>query len=222
MVFKYRDREMFHGNERLLIAKLDSATKFSDVVYGTGLVSVSAMEDEAEVTNFPADNVPDHATISGAQLLKGTLKFLQLDPDVRVKFFGQETTTNGYGYASTGASTPARLVQYVSLGSKRDGTPKMRVMVYPNISVIGKPKSETETDSSDTPVAIQWEASVQASGSEFYTTSKGNKAAEFEYFFEGADVQKVKDYIDAGGVILPNYDPDTTKVGTTAGTPAGG
>ena len=66
MVFQYKDREMFHGNQRLLIAKLTGNNKITDVVFGTGLVSVSAMEDEAEVTNFPADDVPDHASVSGA------------------------------------------------------------------------------------------------------------------------------------------------------------
>lgn len=206
MVFKYKDREMFHGNQRLLIAKLTGVNKTDagDVVYGTGLVSVSAMEDDSEVNNFAADDVPDHASIAGPSLLKGTLSFMQLDPDVRVKFFGQDTTTNGKGYASTGVY-PQRLVQYASLGSTKSGQKKLLVTVYPNMSVTGKPSKSTETDSSDTPTAINWEASVQASGSDFYLTAKGHRAAEFEYIFTGDEVDKVLEYIDGGGIITPDY-----------------
>ena len=204
MVFKYKDREMFHGNQRLLIAKLTGVNKTEDVVYGTGLVSVSSMEDEAEVTNFPADDVPDFASVSGAPLSKGTMTFMQLDPDVRINFFGQSTTENGKGYASTGVY-PQRLVQYVSLGATKTGKKKLLVTVYPNMSVTGKPSKSTETDSSDTPTAINWEASVQASGSDFYLTSDGYRSAEFEYPFEGDEVDKVLEYIDGGGIITPNY-----------------
>ena len=204
MVFQYKDREMFHGNQRLLIAKLTGVNETTDVVFGTGLVSVSSMEDEAEVTNFPADDVPDHLSVSGAPLSKGTMTFIQLDPDVRVKFFGQSTTENGKGYASTGVY-PQRLVQYVSLGATKTGKKKLLVTVYPNMSVTGKPSKSTETDSSDTPTAINWEASVQASGSDFYLTSDGTRAAEFEYIFEGDEVDKVLEYIDGGGIITPDY-----------------
>ena len=59
MVFQYKDREMFHGNHRLLIAKLTGVNETADVVYGTGLVSISAMED--------------YASIAGATLLKGLI-----------------------------------------------------------------------------------------------------------------------------------------------------
>ena len=204
MVFQYKDREMFSGNQRLLIAKLTGKNTTTDVVFGTGLVSVSSMEDEAEVTNFAADDVPDHATISGASLLKGTLSFIQLDPDVRVKFFGQDTTENGKGYASTGVY-PQRLVQYVSLGSTRSGKKVLLVTVYPNMSVTSQPSKATETNSSDTPTPINWEASVQASGSDFYTTSNGYRSPEFEYIFEGDEVDKVLEYIDGGGIITPDY-----------------
>ena len=102
MVFQYKERELFHGNQRLLIAKLTGENETTDVVFGTGLLSVSSMEDEAEVTNFPADDVPDHLAVSGASLAKGTMTFIQVDPDVRINFFGQSTTDNGKGYASTG------------------------------------------------------------------------------------------------------------------------
>ncbi len=204
MVFQYKDREMFHGNQRLLIAKLTGKNETTDVVFGTGLVSVSSMEDEAEVTNFPADDVPDHASVSGASLVKGTMTFMQLDPDVRVNFFGQDTTTNGKGYASTGVY-PQRLVQFVSIGTTKTGKKKLLVTVYPNMSVTGKPSKSTETDSSDTPTAINWEASVQASGSDFYLTAKGHRSAEFEYPFEGDEVDTVLEYIDGGGIITPNY-----------------
>ena len=204
MVFQYKDREMFSGNQRLLIAKLTGENETTDVVFGTGLVSVSSMEDEAEVTNFPADDVPDFASVSGASLAKGTITFMQLDPDVRVNFFGQSTTDNGKGYASTGVY-PQRLVQFVSIGATKTGKKKLLVTVYPNMSVTGKPSKSTETDSSDTPTAINWEASVQASGSDFYLTSDGYRSAEFEYVYEGDEVDKVLEYIDGGGIITPGY-----------------
>lgn len=204
MVFQYKDREMFSGNQRLLIAKLTGENETTDVVFGTGLVSVSSMEDEAEVTNFPADDVPDHASVSGASLAKGTITFMQLDPDVRVNFFGQSTTDNGKGYASTGVY-PQRLVQFVSIGATKTGKKKLLVTVYPNMSVTGKPSKSTETNSSDTPTAINWEASVQASGSDFYLTSDGYRSAEFEYVYEGDEVDKVLEYIDGGGIITPGY-----------------
>lgn len=212
MVFQYKDREMFHGNQRLLIAKLTGKNKTTDVVFGTGLVSVSSMEDEAEVTNFPADDVPDHASVSGASLAKGTITFMQLDPDVRVNFFGQSTTDNGKGYASTGVY-PQRLVQFVSIGATKTGKKKLLVTVYPNMSVTGKPSKSTETDSSDTPTAINWEASVQASGSDFYLTSDGYRSAEFEYVYEGDEVDKVLEYVDSGGIITPDYTVTTVKPG---------
>lgn len=204
MVFQYKDRELFSGNQRLLIAKLTGKNKTSDVVFGTGLVSVSAMEDEAEVTNFAADDVPDHLSMTGSSLLKGTMSFIQLDHDVRVEFFGQDTTTNGKGYASTGVY-PQRLVQYASLGSSRSGKKVLLVTVYPNMSVTSKPSKSTETNSADTPTPINWEASVQASGSDFYTTADGYRSSEFEYRYEGDEVDKVLAYIDGGGIITPDY-----------------
>lgn len=210
MAFNYSNRTMFHGNQRLLIAKLDSKTTYSDVVFGTGLVSVSQMADEAQITNFPADDTPDHATIAGASLLKGTLSFMQLDPNVRVKFFGQEETVNGKGFASTGVY-PKRLVQYATLGNSKDGQPALMVTVYPNMSVTSKPSKQTTTDSAETPTAVNWEAAVQASGSDYYLTKSGRKSSEYEYFFYGEEVNKVLEFIDKGGIILPDYNPGTTQ-----------
>lgn len=215
MAFKYNERVMFHGNQRLLIAKLDSATAYSDVIFGTGLVSVSNMKDDSNITNFPADDVPDHATISGAQLLKGTINFMQLDPDVRVKFFGQEETANGKGFASVGVY-PQRVVQYATLGTKRGGTRALMVTVYPSMSVTSKPSKQTTTDSADKPTAVNWEAAVQASGSDYYKTKSGRKSAEFEYIFYGEDVDKTLDYIDKGGIILPDFVPGTSTVPASA------
>ena len=205
----YQAREMFHGNQLLTIGTLSAKNTITDVFLGTGLVSVSSMEDEADIQNFAADDVADHATIQGASVLKGTLKFLQLDPDVRIKFFGQDTTTSGLGYASTGVY-PKRAVQYASLGSLQDGRRALLVTVYPNMSLTGKPTKETETDSSDKPTAIEWEAKVQATASEFYTTKNGSKAAEFEYKFVGDDVEKVLDYIKSGKILTPDYTPHAT------------
>lgn len=211
MAFPYVDREFYHGNQRLSIGHLTSANKVEKVVHGTGLVSVSAMEDQASTNNYPADDIPDHATVSGSSLLEGSMVFMQLDEGVRTDFFGQEKTTNGFGFASTGVF-PKRIVQYVTLGTKRDGSPLAMVTVYPNMSVTGKPTKETETDSSDEPTAVQWTANVQASGSDFYLTPSGKKSAEFEYRFEGDNVAKVLEFIDGGGILLPT----TTLAGSSS------
>lgn len=200
MAFKYKERVMYHGNQRLVIkpwgaASTNGKRTLGTAVFGTGLVSVSAMSDDAKITNFPADDTPDHATISGASLLKGTMKFMQLDNDVRTNFFGQETIDGGYG--STGVY-PKAAVQYASLGSTQDGKPALLVTVYPNMSVTSAPTKETTTDSADTPTAIQWTAAVQASGCAEVTTPKGRKVAELEFFFTGDDVQTALDKIDSG------------------------
>nr|DAW67648.1 MAG TPA: tail tube protein [Caudoviricetes sp.] len=219
MVFNYKEREMFHGNQRLSIAELTSADTYKNVKFGTGLVSVSAMSDSAEVKSFAADDIPDHASIAGASLLKGTMKFMQLDPDLRIDFFGQDETENGKGYASTGVF-PKRLVQYVTTGTRRNGDKALLITVYPNMSVTGKPSKETETDSSDSPTAITWEASVQASGSEFYVTKTGRKSAEFEYYFYGDEVDKVLAFIDGGGIITPKYKVTDTVPAKPSGSEA--
>lgn len=205
----YKQRELFHGNQLLTIGTLTAANTISDVFIGTGLVSVSAMEDDADIQNFAADDVADHATIAGASLLKGTLKFIQLDPDVRIKFFGQDTTASGAGYANSGVY-PKRAVQYVTLGQTRDGNKAAMVTVYPSMSLTGKPTKSTETDSSDKPTAVNWEAKVQAGGSEYYTTKNGVKAPEFEYMFYGDDVDKVIADIKKGTIVTPNYKPTAT------------
>lgn len=200
---EYQKREMFHGNQLLTIGDLTGKNTVANVILGTGLVSVSAMEDKAEVTNYAADDVADHATIAGASLLTGTMKFLQLDPALRISFFGQKATQNGKGYASVGIY-PKKIVQYVSRGQLQDGSQALLVTVYPSMSVTSKPTKETETDSQDKPKAIEWTAKVQAAGSEFYTTVDNLKSAEFEYKFVGAEVDKAMEFIKAGGIITPS------------------
>ena len=96
------------------------------------------------------------------------------------------------------------------------------VTVYPSMSVTSKPSKQTTTDSADKPTAVNWEAAVQASGSDFYKTKTGRKSAEFEYFFYGEEVDKVLEYIDKGGIILPDYVAGTTTVPASAVTTSRG
>lgn len=206
MAFGYSTRQVFTGNERLSIGTLASDGEPTAVIHGTGLVSVSAMEDSSEATNVAADNVPDHVSFSAAPTLTGSMVFVQLDPGVRTDFFGQEVTANGSGYASSGVY-PKRIVQYVSPGQTRGGEPLLLVTVYPNMSVTAKPTKETTTNTSDAPDEITWTGNVQATPSPYYLTTSGRQSAEFEYIFKGADVAKVLDFIDGGGIITPSYTP---------------
>lgn len=199
----YAKRALFHGNRLLTIGDLTEENKIKNVILATGLVSVGAMEDEAEVKNFAADDVADHATIAGKSLLKGELKLIQLDKNVRINFFGQDETANGFGFGSTNIY-PKKAVQIVTAGQV--GNDKaILVRVFPNMAVTNPPSFETETDSSEAPTAVTWTAKVQATGSELYKTKNGHTPAEFNYTFTGADVDKVLDFIQQGGIITPNY-----------------
>lgn len=214
MAFRYEGRELFHGNQMLLLGKLKSidTVDASKTVYGTGLISVSAMENQTEVTNYAADDVPDHATISGASLLQGTMKFRQLTPGMR-EIIGQKKSTNGYGFASVG-DYPSFIAQYVTLGTKQTegGTiPVAMVNVYPNMRLSGDPQFESETDSSDAPTPVDWEMSVQATASPLYSYSGNVKIPHVTYKFEGDDVEKVIADIEKGTFITDTYAPAGAK-----------
>ena len=101
----YGERKIFWGNEGLLVAKLDSTGAkpiAKNIKLVTGLVSVGEMEDQAETSNFAADDISDHGSKKGATLLQGEMVFMQLDEGVAEDLMGQVKSENGLGYISTG------------------------------------------------------------------------------------------------------------------------
>ena len=200
---EYSVREFFEGNKLMTVAEMTGENTYQNAIRVTGLVEVSEMEDQAEVVNFAADDVVDHVTIKSASLYEGSMKFIQTDPKMRTEFLGQGTTENGAGFYDSG-NYPKRVVQYVSEGTRKDGTVGVMVTVYPNMSAKGAASKATKTKSSDTPEAIMWTVNVQASASEHYK-SKGRGISMVEYFYHGEDVAKVIAFIEKGGIITPSY-----------------
>ena len=99
MAINYADRKIFWGNKLMITADLilNQEGKIVDqnAQLVTGLVSVGAMEDQAETTNYPADDVPDHGQKKGATLLQGEVVFIQADQTVRQEMLGEKKTANG-------------------------------------------------------------------------------------------------------------------------------
>ena len=64
MKLDYNSREIFFGNEALIVADMSKGSngkpEFTNHKIVTGLVSVGSMEDQAETNSYPADDVPDH------------------------------------------------------------------------------------------------------------------------------------------------------------------
>ena len=75
MKLDYNSREIFFGNEALIVADMSKGSngkpEFTNHKIVTGLVSVGEMEDQAETNSYPADDVPDHGVKKGATLLQG-------------------------------------------------------------------------------------------------------------------------------------------------------
>ena len=83
MKLDYNSREIFFGNEALIVADMSKGSngkpEFTNHKIVTGLVSVGEMEDQAETSSYPADDVPDHGIKKGATLLQGEMVFIQTD-----------------------------------------------------------------------------------------------------------------------------------------------
>ena len=64
MKLDYNSREIFFGNEALIVADMAKGSsgkpEFTNHKIVTGLVSVGSMEDQGETNSYPADDVPDH------------------------------------------------------------------------------------------------------------------------------------------------------------------
>lgn len=217
MKLDYNSREIFFGNEALIVADMAKGSngkpEFTNHKIVTGLVSVSEMEDQAETNSYPADNVPDHGVKKGATLLQGEMVFIQTDQALKEDILGQQRTANGLGWSPTG-NWKTKCVQYLIKGRKRDKVTGefidgYRVVVYPNLRPTAEATKESETDSVDGVDPIQWTLAVQATESDIYLNGD-KKVPAIEYEIWGDQAKDFANKMEAGLFIMQ---PDTELAG---------
>ena len=217
MKLDYNSREIFFGNEALIVADMAKGSngkpEFTNHKIVTGLVSVSAMEDQAETNSYPADDVPDHGVKKGATLLQGEMVFIQTDQALKEDILGQQRTANGLGWSPTG-NWKTKCVQYLIKGRKRDKftgefIDGYRVVVYPNLRPTAEATKESETDSVDGVDPIQWTLAVQATESDIYLNGD-KKVPAIEYEIWGEQAKDFAKKMESGLFIMQ---PDTVLAG---------
>lgn len=217
MKLDYNSREIFFGNEALIVADMSKGSngkpEFTNHKIVTGLVSVGEMEDQAETNSYPADDVPDHGVKKGATLLQGEMVFIQTDQALKEDILGQQRTANGLGWSPTG-NWKTKCVQYLIKGRKRDKVTGefidgYRVVVYPKLKPTAEPTKESETDSVDGVDPIQWTLAVQATESDIYLNN-GKNVAAIEYEIWGDQAKDFANKMESGLFIMQ---PDTELAG---------
>ena len=217
MKLDYNSREIFFGNEALIVADMSKGSngkpEFTNHKIVTGLVSVGEMEDQAETNSYPADDVPDHGVKKGSTLLQGEMVFIQTDQALKEDILGQQRTANGLGWSPTG-NWKTKCVQYLIKGRKRDKATGefidgYRVVVYPNLRPTAEAKKESETDSVDGVDPIQWTLAVQATESDIYLNGD-KKVPAIEYEIWGDQAKDFANKMEAGLFIMQ---PDTVLAG---------
>ena len=217
MKLDYNSREIFFGNEALIVADMAKGSNgkpvFTNHKIVTGLVSVGEMEDQAETNSYPADDVPDHGVKKGSTLLQGEMVFIQTDQALKEDILGQQRTANGLGWSPTG-NWKTKCVQYLIKGRKRDKATGefidgYRVVVYPNLRPTAEAKKESETDSVDGVDPIQWTLAVQATDSDIYLNN-GKKVPAIEYEIWGEQAKDFAKKMESGLFIMQ---PDTELAG---------
>ncbi len=217
MKLDYNSREIFFGNEALIVADMAKGSNgkpaFTNHKIVTGLVSVGEMEDQAETNSYPADDVPDHGVKKGATLLQGEMVFIQTDQALKEDILGQQRTANGLGWSPTG-NWKTKCVQYLIKGRKRDKVTGefidgYRVVVYPKLKPTAEPTKESETDSVDGVDPIQWTLAVQATESDIYLNN-GKNVAAIEYEIWGEQAKDFAKKMESGLFIMQ---PDTELAG---------
>lgn len=217
MKLDYNSREIFFGNEALIVADMAKGSngkpEFTNHKIVTGLVSVGEMEDQAETNSYPADDVPDHGVKKGATLLQGEMVFIQTDQALKEDILGQQRTANGLGWSTTG-NWKTKCVQYLIKGRKRDKVTGefidgYRVVVYPNLRPTAEATKESETESVDGVDPIQWTLAVQATDSDIYLNN-GKKVPAIEYEIWGEQAKDFAKKMEAGLFIMQ---PDTVLAG---------
>ena len=217
MKLDYNSREIFFGNEALIVADMAKGSngkpEFTNHKIVTGLVSVGSMEDQAETNSYPADDVPDHGVKKGATLLQGEMVFIQTDQALKEDILGQQRTANGLGWSPTG-NWKTKCVQYLIKGRKRDKVTGefidgYRVVVYPNLRPTAEATKESETDSVDGVDPIQWTLAVQATESDIYLNGN-KKVPAIEYEIWGEQAKDFAKKMESGLFIMQ---PDTVLAG---------
>ena len=217
MKLDYNSREIFFGNEALIVADMTKGSngkpEFTNHKIVTGLVSVGEMEDQAETNSYPADDVPDHGVKKGATLLQGEMVFIQTDQALKEDILGQQRTANGLGWSPTG-NWKTKCVQYLIKGRKRDKVTGefidgYRVVVYPNLRPTAEATKESETDSVDGVDPIQWTLAVQATESDIYLNGD-KKVPAIEYEIWGEQAKDFAKKMESGLFIMQ---PDTELAG---------
>ena len=217
MKLDYNSREIFFGNEALIVADMAKGSngkpEFTNHKIVTGLVSVGEMEDQAETNSYPADDVPDHGVKKGATLLQGEMVFIQTDQALKEDILGQQRTSNGLGWSPTG-NWKTKCVQYLIKGRKRDKVTGefidgYRVVVYPNLRPTAEATKESETDSVDGVDPIQWTLAVQATESDIYLNGD-KKVPAIEYEIWGEQAKDFAKKMESGLFIMQ---PDTVLAG---------
>ena len=217
MKLDYNSREIFFGNEALIVADMAKGSngkpEFTNHKIVTGLVSVSSMEDQAETNSYPADDVLDHGVKKGATLLQGEMVFIQTDQALKEDILGQQRTANGLGWSPTG-NWKTKCVQYLIKGRKRDKVTGefidgYRVVVYPNLRPTAEATKESETDSVDGVDPIQWTLAVQATDSDIYLNGD-KKVPAIEYEIWGDQAKDFAKKMESGLFIMQ---PDTVLAG---------
>lgn len=217
MKLDYNSREIFWGNEALIVADMAKGSngkpEFTNHKIVTGLVSVGEMEDQAETNSYPADDVPDHGVKKGATLLQGEMVFIQTDQALKEDILGQQRTANGLGWSPTG-NWKTKCVQYLIKGRKRDKVTGefidgYRVVIYPNLRPTAEATKESETDSVDGVDPIQWTLAVQATASDIYLNGD-KKVPAIEYEIWGDQAKDFANKMEAGLFIMQ---PDTVLAG---------
>ena len=217
MKLDYNSREIFFGNEALIVADMANGSngkpEFTNHKIVTGLVSVGEMEDQAETNSYPADDVPDHGVKKGATLLQGEMVFIQTDQALKEDILGQQRTANGLGWSPTG-NWKTKCVQYIIKGRKRDKVTGefidgYRVVVYPKLKPTAEPTKESETDSVDGVDPIQWTLAVQATESDIYLNGN-KKVPAIEYEIWGEQAKDFAKKMESGLFIMQ---PDTVLAG---------
>ena len=217
MKLNYNSREIFFGNEALVVADMAKGSngkpEFTNHKIVTGLVSVGEMEDQAETNSYPADDVPDHGVKKGATLLQGEMVFIQTDQALKEDILGQQRTANGLGWSPTG-DWKTKCVQYLIKGRKRDKVTGefvdgYRVVIYPSLRPTSEAKKESETESVDGVDPIQWTLGVQATESDIYLNGN-KKVPAIEYEIWGDQAKDFANKMEAGLFIMQ---PDTVLAG---------
>ena len=218
MKLDYNSREIFFGNEALIVADMAKGSsgkpEFTNHKIVTGLVSVGEMEDQAETNSYAADDVPDHGIKKGATVLQGEMVFIQTDQALKEDILGQQRTANGLGWSPTG-NWKTKCVQYLIKGRKRDKVTGefidgYRVVVYPNLRPTAEATKESETESVDGVDPIQWTLAVQATESDIYLNGD-KKVPAIEYEIWGDQAKDFANKMEAGLFIMQ---PDTQLAGT--------